>query len=253
MELSAWAGVGLIAYICCRGRLWLGCLIALAAAFVAVPLFRMAWDPEGSERVAEFLSRHRVGFLFGAAGGAFTGSAIAAVLCLPKDRNRWVAIGVFVVTGLFVALGERKSEIFSPFAPSGEDVWTGEVCLQTTDSTCGPASLATCLRALGLSGKDGDLAIESQTNNDGTLIADLARAAREHGATASFHAHGKALDVPLPAIASVTLSSGADHFVALIDQGGHRCIADPLNGIHRIENVRTYEWSGMFLSLSRAR
>jgi len=152
---------------------------------------------------------------------------------------------------LFVALGQRKSEIFTPFAPSGEDVWKGDACIQTRDASCGPASLATCLRALGLPGKEDDLAIESNTSADGALFADLARAARHHGLKAAFHAHQQASTATLPAIASVTLPGGIDHFVAVIAKDGQRFIAAPLNGLHSIEAAKFYEWSGMFLSLSR--
>jgi Peptidase C39 family len=251
-ELGAWAGFGLISWLLFRRYLWLSCIVAAAAGLAAVPLLRTTFDPEGSERIADFLSSDRIGLLFGAVGGIVTGSAIAAALCVPKDRNRRLAILMFVITGLFVALSERKSEILYPFQPSGEDSWKDGVCLQTTGSTCGPASLATCLRALGVPGKEGELSIEANTAADGTLFADLARAARRHGVVAAFHAHQRPEDVPLPAIASVTLPDGIDHFIAVIDRNGKRCIADPLTGGRPMEGKKFYQWSGMFLTLNKA-
>jgi hypothetical protein len=250
-ELGAWAGFGLLAWLLCRGRLWFSCSVAILAGLAAVPLMRTSFDPEGSEKIAEFLSSDRIGFFFGTAGGILTGSAMAAVFCIPKSPKRRLAVLMYVITGLFIALGERRSEIFHPFEPSGEDKWKDGVCLQTTDCTCGPASLATCLHALGLPGKEGELSLESNTASDGTLLCDLARAARHHGVAAAFHAHQSVEDVPLPAIASVTLSCGIDHFIAIVDRVGKRCIADPISGWGSLEMAKTYQWSGMFLSLSK--
>lgn len=251
LEISAWAGFGLIAWILGRSHFWRGCVLAGLAAFAAVPLLRLTADPEGSEWAANFLSSQRIGFAFGSVGGVITGGAIAALFCLPKDRNRRRAICVFVITGLFVALSPRKSEILTPYEPSGEDVWKDGVCIQTTDSSCGPASLATCFRALGVPGKEDDLAAEANTSADGTLIADLGRVARSHGLSAAFHAHEQASSVPLPAVASVTLPGKIDHFVALVERNGQRFIADPLNGLHPMASAKYYEWSGMFLSVNR--
>ena len=252
LEISSWAGIGLIAWLVCRRHFWRGCVLASFAAFVAVPLLRLTADPEGSEWVANLLSSERIGLAFGSVGGLITGGALGALFCLPKDRNHRRAVCVFAVTGLFVALSPRKSEIFTPFEPSGEDVWKDDVCIQTTDSSCGPASLATCFRALGVPGKEDELASEANTASDGTLLADLARVARSHGLSAAFHAHQRAASVPLPAVASVTLPGKIDHFVAVVERDGQRYIADPINGLHPMASAKYYEWSGMFLSVDRS-
>jgi hypothetical protein len=249
-ELGAWAGIGLIVWLLCRQRPRLARRISWIAALASAPLLWMTFDPEGSIAVADFLSRAWVGLLFGAVGGAVSGSAIAATFSFPKDRNRRAAIVVFLLAGLFIAFSERKSEILHPFKASRYNIWKGEVCLQTTRATCGPASLATCLHALGLPENEAELALDANTAADGTLFADLARAARVHGVKAEFCDHRQPNDVALPAIASVTMQDGMDHFVAVILRHGKRCVGDPADGIHPLNSNR-YRWSGMFLCLSR--
>lgn len=252
IEIGSWTITAIVVWILCRDRLRLSLSLSVLALFLAAPLIWVSFDPEGSEAKAEFLSYDYLGFFFGTIGGLITGSSIAAVCCLPKDRNRRLAIGVFILLGFFVAMAERKSEIFTTFEPSGENKWEDGVCIQTSNYTCGPASLATCLKTLGVQAKEEDLAVEANTSKAGTLLAYLARVARHHGLKATFHAHQNASDAPLPAVASVTLPSGIDHCVAVIVRDGQRFIADPLDGLHSMESVTDYRWSGMFLSLSAA-
>ncbi len=218
-----------------------------------MPLLWMTFDPEGSKLIVNFLSRAWIGLLFGAVGGAITGSAIASVLGA-QGRTHWRgAVILFIFAGLFVTFSERKNELLLPFRPSRYDIWKGDVCLQTTNATCGPAALATCLHALGIPAKEAELALDAHTAGDGTLFADLARAAREYGVDAAFYEHKQASDVALPAIASVTAPGGMDHFVAVIMHDGKRCIGDPANGLRPLEHEDDhYQWSGMFLSLSWA-
>jgi len=252
LEIGFWAGVALLGFLLCRGRLKLACLAGGAGFLMTMPLIVLANTPEDSVWAAELLSREWIGAVFGAVGGLVTGSALAATLCLPKDRNRRIALPLFIFTGLSIAVGNRKSEIFHPFTPSGQDSWDYEVCLQTTGATCGPASLATCLRILGMSATESDLARDANTSQEGTFFADLARVARHRGATAVFHAHQSPDAVPLPAIASVILPGGENHFIALISKDGSLVVADPLNGSHSFANGKSlYQWTGTFLSLSK--
>jgi hypothetical protein len=61
----------------------------------------------------------------------------------------------------------------------------GEVCMQSTGSTCGPASAATILRALGKPGSERELASEAFTSRGGTENWYLARALRRRGSCQS--------------------------------------------------------------------
>jgi hypothetical protein len=181
-------------------------------------------------------------------GGVFTGSALSALLTLSPDRNRRTAIAVFVLAGIGITLCQRKNELIYPLRARIEDRWQQGVCLQTTDATCGPASLATCLREIGIPSSERDLVEQAHTAKDGSLFADLARAARRRGARAVFHGNESASTISTPAIASVTRLE-SPHFVALVDRDGHRFVADPLDGLHPLTSGADYDWSGMFLSI----
>jgi len=62
----------------------------------------------------------------------------------------------------------------------------GGVCLQTTYSTCGPASSASLLQAFGQDASEQQLARESFTSKGGTEIWYLARAFRRRGFRTNF-------------------------------------------------------------------
>lgn len=140
-------------------------------------------------------------------------------------------------------------------AKSIRDVWSDGVCLQSTPSTCGPASAATLLRANGKTVSEKELAMEAFTSSTGTEIWYLARALRRHGATVGYF-----LDQPqpaqlrFPAIAGVRLSadgSGAGHFIAILEKRGENYIvADPMLGrllLSAKDLQASYFFTGFFM------
>jgi peptidase C39-like protein len=87
-----------------------------------------------------------------------------------------------------------------------QDRCEGEVCMQSTFSTCGPSSAATILKVFGQSASERQLATESFTYRGGTEIWYLARALRRRGLNA--RVVQRSLDgtpLPAPAIAGVVL------------------------------------------------
>jgi hypothetical protein len=137
-----------------------------------------------------------------------------------------------------------------------QDRSQGEVCLQSTLSTCGPASAVTVLRSFGVDVSEKELARESLTSRGGTEIWYLARALRRRG-IATKVVIGPAGDTAMPssAIAGVLLPGHAGHFIAILnDDGAQVTIADPLKGklvLSKTELSHYYHFTGFFLVLER--
>jgi hypothetical protein len=133
-----------------------------------------------------------------------------------------------------------------------QDRWEGDVCLQSTPSTCGPASAATILRSLGKDVTEVELARECFTYAGGTEIWYLARSLRKRGCSVEF----KTMDLGdaallLPAVAGVRLREGTGHFIALLRNDGTNFIGnDPLTGKFKatLSELQTdYRFTGSFL------
>lgn len=128
----------------------------------------------------------------------------------------------------------------------------GEVCLQSTMSTCGPSSAATILKVYGQAASERELAKEAFTYRGGTESWYLARALRRRGFDADFvFQPPEAASVPAPSIAGVVLKGGTGHFVAVLGSTNDSVvIGDPLIGrldIKRSELQRRYRFTGFFL------
>jgi hypothetical protein len=121
------------------------------------------------------------------------------------------------------------------------------VCLQTSPSTCGPASAATILRAYGENATERELAHDAYSSNSGTEAWYLARALRKRGYSAHFVVSNS--ELPHPAIAGVRVGGG--HFIAVLNANDHQItIVDPLSGKLALtpDEVRQrYRFTGFFL------
>lgn len=130
--------------------------------------------------------------------------------------------------------------------------WKDDVCLQSTSSTCGPASAATIAKALGKNITEGELACDSLTYAGGTENWYLARALRNRGFKVEFKAISPDdRTFPTPAIAGVKLPPGTGHFIALISSDGTNYIgSDPLTGKFSATLAglkSSYQFTGFFL------
>ena len=169
---------------------------------------------------------------------------------------RWVdaetRMGRLAVPALFavIMLIPFMKPILEPLKVAAlEDKCKGNVCLQSSGSTCGPASAATLLRGLGIPATERELAIESYTYPGGTEAWYLARAIRRKGADAEFVFTDDTL--PSPSIAGVRMGGG--HFIA-IERATQEAVTfvDPLTG----ESTATpaelrarYRFTGFFLQV----
>lgn len=130
--------------------------------------------------------------------------------------------------------------------------WQGNVCLQSSVSTCGPACAATLVRGFGGNLTERQLAEEAFTCTTGTENWYLARALRRHGYETSF-VLGEPAKAPVAAIAGVRLKQLGDsgHFIALLErQEDKLVIADPMSGLRTnsiAELEKEYGFTGFFL------
>jgi len=128
----------------------------------------------------------------------------------------------------------------------------GEVCMQSTFSTCGPSSAATLLKAFGQPASEKQLASECLTSRGGTEIWYIARAFQRRGfrERVLIQQPGNST-IPSPAIAGVVLRGGAGHFIAIMSQtAGEVTIGDPMKGklvLKRPELKDNYHFTGFFL------
>lgn len=109
--------------------------------------------------------------------------------------------------------------------------WRDGVCIQSTAATCGPCSLATVAKSLGVDLAERDVAAGSFTGMTGTENWYLIRYARRHGLEARLRRRASLAEVVPPAIIGVTLEGGAGHFITYLgEEGRRRAIGDPLSG-----------------------
>ena len=128
----------------------------------------------------------------------------------------------------------------------------GEVCMQSTHSTCGPSSSATILKLLGQTASERELARECLTSRGGTEIWYIARAFERRGLHAIVQIQSRDhLSPPNPAIAGVVLPGGAGHFIAIMNATADEItLGDPMKGkmvVKKRDLNAAYHFTGFFL------
>ena len=183
-------------------------------------------------------------------GIGFLGGAIQAWNDAETRIGRAAVPAVFAV----IALIPFMKPILQPLDTAAlQDKCTGNVCLQSSFATCGPASAATILRGFGESVTERDLAEESYTYAGGTESWYLARAIRRRGEKVELVLSASTL--PSPSIAGVRMGGG--HFIA-IKRATPEAVTfvDPLTGESTLTPAELrlrYRFTGFFLRVSPAR
>jgi len=168
---------------------------------------------------------------------------------------RWLLSVWFVLLAAVICVPFSKP-FLAPLKPSSmRDQWSGDACMQSTSSTCGPASVATILKRLGRSVTEREVALAAFSYAGGTEAWYLARFVRSTGLEARFDfREGFKSDVECPALAGVRFGPGG-HFIALLERSGDGyVIADPLYGQKVLsvnELTQRYEFSGFYLVVSK--
>lgn len=202
----------------------------------------------------------------------FIGIAGGLVACLMGRLTRMLPLLAVVA---FVSAPFAKP-FLGPF-PSGalRDQWQGEVCLQSTYSTCGAASAASILKLHGLTVSEARIAQEAHSYQGGTEVWYLARAMRRRGLDAQMSATAglpvflqpaATMNPPpnstgkvpsLPAIVGVRFGS-TGHFIAVLsqDEAGKFHVGDPLRGSERLsreELQARYTFTGFAMHVKKPR
>lgn len=137
---------------------------------------------------------------------------------------------------IVLAMVPYAKPLLGPLADSDlKERWQGNVCLQSTSSTCGPASVCTILRHLGSDASEREAARAAFTSASGTEAWYLARYVRGKGLLARFDFRRTfSLSAGLPAVVGVRIG-GAGHFIAVLEVNGDQVtFADPLIGGERL-------------------
>lgn len=179
----------------------------------------------------------------GAAAGAFATILSRRFLIIPL----FATIALALIPSIKPLLNPLPRETF-------KEQWEDGVCLQSTPSTCGPASVATVLKHLGMESSEHEIARYAHTSGSGTEAWYLARYLRNRGLTPRFAlTNGFASDESFPAIVGVKLGNYG-HFIAVLEVTENTVIfADPLNGRHSLpfpEFLVRYEFTGFHLTVS---
>lgn len=179
----------------------------------------------------------------GCAAGAAASLLPRLLLIVPL----FALIGVGVVPYLKPLIGPLPDSEF-------RDLWQGDICLQSTASTCGAASVATILRRLGVRTSEREAARAAFSYAGGTEAWYLARYARNKGLVPRFDFRRTfSPDAGFPAIVGVRIGS-VGHFIVVLDiSDGQVTFADPLGGQERIpfsEFERRYKFTGFHLVIT---
>ena len=172
-------------------------------------------------------------------------------------KERKLVSRPFLAAILFLGIaGPYLKPVVAPVRSSRfSDRWTKDVCLQSTRSSCGPASAATIFRFLGVDVSEKEIARECFTYLGGTENWYLARAFRRRGFEVSYRVGaGVPARLPTPSIAGVK-AGGMGHFVPILSgTGDSYVVGDPMIGRkeHSRNRVRDhYQFTGFFMVVGK--
>jgi predicted double-glycine peptidase len=134
------------------------------------------------------------------------------------------------------------------------------VCLQSNHFNCGPAAAVTALKALGISAREGEIAVLAKTNPaSGTqpdiLCAALQKAYEQEGLRCEYRLFDSVEELKenTPAITLIKLNPVTDHHVAILEVNDTEVVVgDPLEG-KRILSPAEFErvWRRSVIVLNR--
>lgn len=182
----------------------------------------------------------------------FVGGAGGAIATMLPRFLLIVPLGVTIAT---ITVPYLKM-VMSPLDATGlRERWEGDACLQSTESTCGPASAASILRFLGDEASEREIAEAAFSTSRGTEAWYLARYFRARGFSPEFDFRQTfEPSVTLPAIVGVRLG-GFGHFIAVLAmEDGLVTFVDPLSGQRKLTQdkfANAYSFTGFHLSVPK--
>jgi hypothetical protein len=182
--------------------------------------------------------------LIGGAMGSLGALLPRCVLLLPLSVSLVITVAPYVKP----VLGPLPERLIA-------EQWRGRACIQSTASTCGPASLCTIFKFLGRDVSERAVAHAAYSYGGGTEAWYLARYARNQGFTPRFEfRHTFTPDAGLPSVVGVTLGD-AGHFIAVLSVDNDRVtFADPLWGESTIplsDFLRKYHFTGFHMVVAK--
>ncbi|HEX9048847.1 MAG TPA: cysteine peptidase family C39 domain-containing protein [Verrucomicrobiae bacterium] len=189
----------------------------------------------GSELLVVFL---------GCAGGVAAALLPRILLSLPLFAMLVLAV-VPHLKPLLVPLSEAELN----------DRWQGNACLQSTDSTCGPASVASILKHFGISTTEREIAHAAYSYQGGTEAWYLARYVRSRGLSPHFVFRSTfSPEEGQPTLVGVRLGR-AGHFIAVLEvRDDQVTVVDPLAGEMHLSLAKfrqCYEFTGFHMIVQR--
>ena len=216
-----------VTYVCLHGRplkVRLGWLLAFTLLSIPSLLFAVYYLHVLPEQAWFYTLRSWTGTEFLV---VFLGCASGAVASLLPRILFPVPLAFMVV----LAAIPYAKQLIAPISDRDlHEVWQGDVCRQSTPSTCGPASVCTILKRLGGNPSEPVVARAAFSYAAGTEAWYLARYIRSEGYTARFDFRQTFTpSVGLPAMVGVRLGS-VGHFIAVLEVNGDQVsYGDPGN------------------------
>ena len=173
---------------------------------------------------------------YAAIGFGITGLFSPLLRQIPEKRARaLIVIMVWIFQLRYVLLPVASPMIYRSQVAQLQTRFQGNVCMQTTDYTCGPASAVTALYAIGIDASEADIGLAADTTPMlGTNERLLADAIEELYGVKCQCRYFKDIDTmkgQCPVMAVIEYSFWFDHFVTVLDVNDDFVfIGDPLNG-----------------------
>lgn len=229
-------------------------LVPILFAIVAVPAVMMALY------YLHFFDNSLLFYEFRAAPFSELRAAPVGLLCGWLQRRtakvNWLRrylIPLLMVIGLSVPYLKL---IYRPLSPQVlKNQWQNGVCIQSTTSTCGPASLATLLKQFGQEADEAEIARKCYASQTGTENWYMVRYLRNRGVKADYVLNDGS-SIPIKTgVAGVKLKSGVGHFIAILhkDKDGQLTFADPLYGKETQSGdtiMKQYQFTGFFIDVA---
>ncbi|MBU1108722.1 MAG: hypothetical protein KKB51_18745 [Candidatus Riflebacteria bacterium] len=232
-----------------RKFLLLALWLSLGIPGFLIPLYYLHWF-DNAKWFYEFRSLPYTE-LTCAVTGLFLGGLVGF---LPGPR---IFARTFLVIFLCICIiAPHLKPVLAPLAnQSFSDRWRENVCLQSTQSSCGAASAATVFRQFGINLTEHGIARECFTYAGGTENWYIARAFRNHGLIVRYRIEdGFPADLQTPAIAGVRLG-GIGHFIAILGQSDGKIVTgDPLIGLKEvpIDHIKKeFDFTGFFMEIGK--